>query len=235
MKKSLPFRFKKFTIYHDRSSMKVGTDAVLLGSWVNVTGAKKILDIGTGSGVIALMLAQRTADDVKIDAIEIEKEDAAQARENIFNSSWPNKVTVFEKSLQEFKPGVQYDLIVSNPPFFINSLLPPTPHRTRTRHTKQLTFNELVLHAMRLINPSGTLAVVLPVQEGNEFRQLAFKNGLYINRQLAFYSRMGKPQERWLFEFRFTPGMAKEEKLVLYEEENLKSIGYTNLTKDFYL
>jgi len=112
-----------FDLRFPTSRDKVGTDAVLLGSWVNVKGAKKILDIGTGCGVIALMLAQRTEDDVMIDAIEVEKADAAQAMENILSSPWPNKVSVFEKSLKEFNPGMPYDLIVSNPPFFINSLL----------------------------------------------------------------------------------------------------------------
>jgi tRNA1Val (adenine37-N6)-methyltransferase len=215
--------------------MKVGTDAVLLGSWVEVSKARRILEVGTGSGVIALMLAQRTGDEVQIDALEIEKEDAAQARENVLGSPWPNKVSVFKEAFQEFNSGVQYDLIVSNPPFFTNSLLPPSPHRTRTRHSQQLTFDELISDAIPLMKATGTLAVILPFQEGNDFRQLAFKNGLHIQRQLAFYTRKDKAQERWLFEFGFTQGQPKEEKLVLYDKANLKSSNYLNLTKDFYL
>ena len=215
--------------------MKVGTDAVLLGAWVSILGAKQILDIGTGSGVIALMLAQRTDRKVKIDAIEIERADAAQARDNVLISSWPNKITVFEKSLQEFNPEVPYDLIISNPPFFIHSLLPPSPHRTRSRHTRQLTYDELISNAIRLMSTSGTLAVILPVHEGNHFRLLAFNYGLHLQRQLAFYSRKEKPQERWLFEFGLSRGLSKEEKLVLYDEDNVKSHDYINLTKDFYL
>jgi tRNA1Val (adenine37-N6)-methyltransferase len=181
------------------------------------------------------MLAQRTDDKVKVDAIEIEKLDATQAKENVLRSPWSGKISVFEKSLQEFDPSKKYDLIVSNPPYFINSLLPPALHRARTRHTEQLTFNELISHAVRLMKPTGTLAVILPVPEGNDFRQLASENGLHLRRQLAFYSRKEKPQERWLFEFGFSPGLYKEEKLVLYEEVNLKSSDYINLTKDFYL
>jgi len=142
LKKLLPFQFKKFVIHHDRCALRVGTDAVLLGSWVDVNKAKVILDVGTGSGVIALMLAQRTEDDVQIDAIEIEKEDVSQAKENVLPSPWPKKVSIFEKSFQEFVPPLKYDLIVSNPPYFINSLLPPTVHRARTRHTEHLTFEE---------------------------------------------------------------------------------------------
>jgi tRNA1Val (adenine37-N6)-methyltransferase len=235
LKNSSPFKFKKFVIHHDRCSMKVGTDAVLLGSWVDVRNAKKILDVGTGSGVIALMLAQRTNDDVHIDAIELEKEDASQANENVLHSSWSNKVSVFENSLQEFEPLKKYDLVVSNPPYFINSLLPPTQHRVRTRHNEQLTFEELITHSIRLLNPKATLAVILPFQEGNDFKQLATKNELHVKRQLAFHSRREKPQERWLFEFGFEQMKTKEEKLILYEAGVTKSNDYINLTKDFYL
>jgi tRNA1Val (adenine37-N6)-methyltransferase len=124
---------------------------------------------------------------------------------------------------------------VSNPPYFINSLLPPSPHRTRTRHTKQLTFEKLITHSIRLLNSTGTLAVILPVQEGINFKELAFKNGLYVKRQLAFYSKTEKPQERWLFEFGFKQIKPEEEKLILYQFGNVKSDDYINLTKDFYL
>jgi len=235
LKKLSPFQFKKFAIHHDRCSMKVGTDAVLLGSWVDVSQAKMILDIGTGSGVIALMVAQRTDHEVQIDAIEIENEDASQAKENVVRSPWANKISVFEKSFQEFTPTIKYDLIVSNPPYFINSLLPSSAHRRRTRHGAQLTFEELITHSIRLLNTTGTLAVVLPVPEGNNVKQFASNKGLHIRRQLAFYARKEKPQERWLFEFGFTPGLPAEEKLILYETGNVKSIDYMNLTKDFYL
>ncbi|HEV8513696.1 MAG TPA: methyltransferase [Cyclobacteriaceae bacterium] len=235
MKNLPPFQFKKFIIHHDRCSMKVGTDAVLLGSWTDVNVANQILDVGTGSGVIALMFAQRTNDKVHIDAIEIEKQDAAQAKENVSLSPWSTKVTVSETSFQNFQSTTKYDLVVSNPPYFINSLLPPAPHRQRTRHTEQLTFEELITHSIRLLNSTGTLAVILPVQEGNDFKQLALKNGLHLKRQLAFYSRKEKPQERWLFEFGFELVKPKEEKLILYETGNIKSNDYINLTKDFYL
>ena len=215
--------------------MKVGTDAVLLGSWVDVRNAKKILDVGTGSGVIALMIAQRTNNDVCIDAIEVEDEDISQAKENVLRSPWSNKIFALKTSLQNFEPALKYDLIVSNPPFFINSLLPPSRHRQRTRHNEQLTFEELITHSIRLLNLTGTLAVVLPFQEGNDFKQLALKNKLHLKRQLAFYSRKEKPQERWLFEFGFEPVKPKEEEIILYEAGDTKSNDYINLTKDFYL
>src|SRR6478736_5523769 len=215
--------------------MKVGTDAVLLGSWVNISEAKRILDVGTGSGVIALMLAQRTTDIIRIDAIEIEESDVMQAKKNILDSPWQNKVVVVKTSLQNFEPGIKYDLIVSNPPYFINSLLPPSSHRQRTRHTEQLTFEELITHSIRLLNPTGTLAIILPFQEGNSFKQLASKHELHLKRQLAFFSRKEKPQERWLFEFGLGSVETKEEKLILYDTGDIKSDNYINLTKDFYL
>lgn len=202
---------------------------------MDVSKAKRILDVGTGSGVIALMLAQRTDDEAKIDAIEIEKEDASQAKENVLLAPWPNKVFAFKTSLQNFNSSTKYDLIVSNPPYFINSLLPPSHHRRRTRHAEQLTFEELIIHSIRLLNPTGTLAVILPFNEGNDFKQLASKNGIHLKRQLAFYSRKEKPQERWLFEFGFEQVKLKEEKLILYEADDTKSNDYINLTKDFYL
>jgi tRNA1Val (adenine37-N6)-methyltransferase len=124
---------------------------------------------------------------------------------------------------------------VSNPPYFTNSLLPPAAHRSRARHTEHLTYPELIIHSLRLLTSTGTLAMILPVQEGHNFKQLAFKNGLFVKRQLAFYSRKEKTQERWLFEFGFRQDWPKEESLILYEKENLKSSDYINLTKDFYL
>ena len=109
------FHFKQFSVRHDRSTMKVGTDGVLLGAWVNVDDSKRILDIGTGSGVIALMLAQRTTSDVLIDAVEVESDDAAQAKENVLQSPWPRRIDVHHTPIQNFHSDECYDLIVSQP------------------------------------------------------------------------------------------------------------------------
>ncbi len=215
--------------------MKVGTDAVLLGAWADVTGAKRILDIGTGCGVIALMLAQRTSDHTHIDAIEIEKEDTLQAAANISASPWPNKISVFEIPLQEFTARKKSDLIVSNPPFFTDGLLPPSYKRKQSRHTKHLRHEELIVHTIRLLHPGGKVAVILPFREGNNFKSLAAKNGLYATRQLAIYSKKEKKQERWLFEFGFATGRSENKKIILYKSSALKSVAYDRLTRDFYL
>lgn len=213
--------------------MKVGTDAVVLGAWVNVAHASRILEIGTGSGVIALMLAQRSAHAAHIDAIEIAEEDAAQARQNVERSPWAGKIKVLHVPIQDFR-AAPYDLIVCNPPFFSDSLLPPSEKRKQARHTGLLTQEELIENSMRLMTDAGRLAVILPVKEGERFKSLARRNQLKLHRALTFFSRKGKPQERWLFEFSTLPGEAKIESLTLHEGLDW-SPAYKELTKDFYL
>lgn len=229
------FHFKKFSVQHDRSAMKVGTDAVLLGAWVNIENAKRILDIGTGSGVIALMLAQRTDGHSLIEAIDMEKVDAEQARENVLRSPWPKKVVVYQSRLQEFETDEKYDLIVSNPPYFVNSLQPPSKERTKARHANELTFDELITHSLRLLNSQGKISVILPVVEGEAFKSIAIKNGLRLIRETAFYSREEKQQERWLFEFSTEPQKMISDKLILYDAVGEKSAAYRGLTGEFYL
>lgn len=215
--------------------MKVGTDAVLLGAWVNVQGVNNILEVGAGSGVISLMLAQRTSADTKIEAIEIEKEDAEQAKENVIRSPWPEKIKIHHQSFQSFHSDRKFDLIVSNPPYFINSQLPPSGKRSQARHTGSLSYDELITKAPTLLSPSGRLAVVLPFEEGKLFQSLAHKNNLHLVSQLAFYSRQGKPQERWLLEFAFEPTVIITQNLILHAEGESWSDDYKMLMKDFYL
>jgi tRNA1Val (adenine37-N6)-methyltransferase len=215
--------------------MKVGTDAVLLGAWTNVEGVKTILEVGTGSGIISLMLAQRTTPDILIEAVEMEQDDAEQAQQNIDRSPWPEKIKVHHQSFQSFISNSTFDLIVSNPPYFINSQLPPSGKRSQARHTNSLSYAELISGALTLLSPSGRIAVVLPFEEGKLFQSLAHKNNLHIVRQLAFYSRQGKPQERCLFEFALEPKVITTESLILHAEGEEWSDDYKMLTKDFYI
>ncbi|MBK5279129.1 MAG: methyltransferase [Bacteroidia bacterium] len=230
-----PFKFKQFTVHHDRCSMKVGTDAVLLGAWVNIVNTENILEVGAGSGVISLMLAQRTSGEAKIEAIEIEKENAKQAQENVAGSPWPEKIKVRHQSLQNFVASETYDLIVSNPPYFINSQLPPSRKRSQARHIGSLSYSELISQSLNLLSSSGRLAVVLPFEEGKKFQSLAHINELHTIRQLSFFSRKGKPQERWLFEFSFKPNEIITESLTLHNKGEDWSDEYKKLTKEFYL
>jgi tRNA1Val (adenine37-N6)-methyltransferase len=229
------FHFKQFNVAHDRSTHKIGTDGVLLGAWVNVSGAQYILDIGTGTGVIALMMTQRTAGTAVIDAVEIEKEDSEQAMENVQQSPWPGKVKVHHTAIQDFYPSRQYDLVVSNPPYFINSWKPPEKRRSQARHTHGLSFNELLQAASRLLTTNGRLAVILPYQEALHFTELAKQYQLYVIRRMTFRSRAHKPVERLLIEFGGYAVEVKEEELVLHGEGDQWSEAYCRLTREFYL
>ncbi len=215
--------------------MKVGTDGVLLGAWVNVTNAQTILDIGTGTGVIALMLAQRTSSSVQIDAVEFNPDACIDAQENFSQSSWTDRLHLYTEAIQVFAPEKMYDLIVSNPPYFINSYKPPDLNRTTARHTEQLSFEELLSAVLRLLNVSGRFAVVLPVTEGQAFEKLALDSGLSCIRKWSFRTRENKPVERLLMEFSRHSRPCETGEILLYESGENWSNGYKNLIKDFYL
>jgi tRNA1Val (adenine37-N6)-methyltransferase len=229
------FKFKQFTISQEGSTHKVGTDGVLLGAWVNIDNAKTVLDIGTGSGVIALMLAQRTNVDVTIDAIEIQYEDATQAKKNVEASAWKDRTTIFQVAAQDFSTGKQYDLIVSNPPYFINSWLPPDKKRTMVRHTESLSFPDLLDAVKKLLKPSGRFGVILPDSEGGQFIHLARTFGLFCIRKCAFRTRDHKPVERLLLELAFSEVICETGELLLYAQGDEWSENYKMLTGDFYL
>ncbi|MCI0752009.1 MAG: DUF559 domain-containing protein, partial [Flammeovirgaceae bacterium] len=228
------FEFKQFSIQQDRNSHKVGTDGVLLGAWARVDNAKTILDIGTGSGVIALMMAQRSLPDCRIDAVELGQKDAEQARENVLHSPWPDKVRIHHSSIQSFACPYQYDLIVSNPPFFIKSTLPPHEGRTKARHAETLSFDELIEKAKDLLAGDGKLNIILPPAEAEQFLQ---KSGacFFLSRQCDFRSRDHKPIERILMELSKKQGPVERSDLTLYDGQNEWSEAYKTLTRDFYL
>lgn len=214
--------------------MKVGTDAVLLGAWCEVGYAKRILDIGTGSGVIALMLAQRTQAGTQIDAVEIHADDAAQAKENVLQSSWADRIQIVHQRIQDYV-AVPYDLIVCNPPFFFQSLLPPDAQRKRVRHETTLGHGELIVTVDRLLKPDGRFSLILPTKEAELFIREAEPKDLHLQKLTRFHSRREKPQERSLMTFIRNKPETTEDRLVLYEEGQIKSKAYQQLTEDFYL
>lgn len=234
MKPARDFRFRQFTVCQQDSTHRIGTDAVLLGAWVNVADTTRILDIGTGTGVIALMLAQRTADTVIIDGIEIQPTDAARARDNAEQSKWKHRIQITQASLQAFD-STQYDLIVTNPPFFINSLKPSSDGRTMVRHTDSLSFDDLIRHTNRLLSDTGVFALILPPKEAALFRIKANLAGLYPSRQCEVRSRPGKAVERVMIEFQRVPCPVKNQTLVLHEDGTQRSPEYHDLTREFYL
>lgn len=229
------FHFKQFHISHDRCAMKVGTDGVLLGAWSNVHNAKQILDIGTGTGLISLMLAQRSDEFALIDGVEIDEAAFQQAAANVKASPWPHKVHIHHTSIQQFRTDKNYDLIVSNPPFFANSLRPPNEQRNRTRHNDELPFSELTEAAKRHLKPSGRFCVILPREEGNSFIQLAAKSYLFCNQKVAIKYKQSKPIERYLLEFSFTSNNRIEYELLLSNEEGNWTETYRKIVAPFYL
>ena len=232
--KSAVFHFKQFSVAHDRCAMKVGTDGVLLGAWAQTQNVHHVLDIGTGSGVIALMMAQRTSPLTRIDGIELNLADAQQAQENVDQSPWKNKVKIIPTSIQDFSTDQRYDHIVSNPPFFDDSL-PPANHRATARHTQSLSFGTFLEKVNTLLSTDGRLSVILPFQEGLEFMTLASTQHLYLSRKMAVYSKPGKKQERWLLEFTREPIIPETAQLYIHQKTGEWSTDYQNLTRAFYL
>ena len=206
--------------------MKVGTDGVLLGAWCPI--GTRILDVGTGSGLIARMLMQRCPE-AEVEGIDIDEAAAEQAKEN--------GVKAYCSSLQEWQGS--YDLIVSNPPYFQNSLKNPDKGREMARHTDTLSYAELIHHSARLLKEGGQLALILPAEAENEIRQLAATENLFITHVTRVYSKETKPVRRVLMAFSRNNGITEyrytEDVLVLEDEKGGRSAAYSELCKEFYL
>lgn len=233
------FKFKQFTIRQDYCTMKVGTDGVLLGAWVNVSAqqAQRMLDVGCGTGLIAIMLAQR-APLAQVDAVEVEEMAYRQAMQNAIDSGWKSRLRFFHCDFNELaqRSANQYDLIVSNPPYFKRSLLSPNEKRNAARHANEFTHESLISGSLRLLSDGGRLAVVLPYVEGNVFIALAAGAGLYCVRKLNVSTKKGKPVKRLLMELSRERRRLEEQDLYI-EDSLLNSYtdDYKALTKDFYL
>lgn len=230
------FRFKQFTVFHDQCAMKVGIDGVLLGAWAPVENAKRILDVGTGTGLIALILAQRS--NAAIIGIDIDQLAILQATENIRNSPWPSRLTVMKKSFQEYSNVLpeRFDLIVSNPPFFINSTKTPIENRTAARHTDSLTHEELIENAISLLKSSGRICIILPVNEGLRCINFAESKGLYCTKQVTVFPKPGSDSKRLLVELSLIKSPKTETELVIESEvRHQYSTEFIELVKDFYL
>lgn len=230
------FRFKQFQIIQNQNVHRVGTDGVLLGAWTDANQRFRILDIGTGTGLIAIMLAQRFSEGSLITAIEPDQSSFDLAWQNVRQSPFSNRIKVINNSLENFQPTNHFDLIVCNPPFFAKSLKPPSQQRARERHSESLPYQNLIDVSKRLLNPDGSLAVILPVTEGNRFTELISEAGFQIKKKTAVFSKQGKPQERWLLEFSLDSAPSLVESTLTIQKDNGQwTDGYRVLTKDFYL
>jgi len=231
------FRFKQFEIAQDRCPMKIGTDGILLGAWAEVTGAKRILDIGTGTGLIAIMLGQRSAS-AQIHAVEIDATSYGQAQENMAPAPWSDRMHLHGKSIQDFarSTDLQFDLVVSNPPFFTGGTFSDRTDRTQARHTVKMPHGELLTAVRTLLAPDGKFAVVLPLIEGLRFQEMAETYHLYCTRTTEVYPKTGKPVRRLLMQFEQEEKPMRLDQLVIQREQNNDwTDDFVALTKDFYL
>jgi tRNA1Val (adenine37-N6)-methyltransferase len=230
------FHFKQFTIYHDKCAMKVGTDGVLLGAWTNVDNALEILDVGTGTGLIAIMLAQRSM--AMVDAVEIDENAFGQAGENIMRCPWSSKIHLIKSSFQEYSNGCgkAYDRIVSNPPFYKNQYRPSDKSRSVARHDDSLSLKDLVFHADSVLKHDGTISVVIPAESIDNYRQYLYQKNLHILRLLYVMPLPGKPVKRILVEAGRKKAIIKEDFLAIESDRRHHyTQQYIDLTKEFYL
>ena len=233
------FRFRQFELRQDRCAMKVGTDGTLLGAWALMPGeaSGRVLDIGTGTGLIALMMAQRYPE-AEVTAIDIDAGAVSQAQENVAASPFARRVTVMEMALQQMgessrvadQPSSRYDALVCNPPFFVNSLVCPDARRTAARHASSLPLTDLTAAASVLLSNGGELSVILPADLHSSMDAAAALSGLFAHRVCRFFTSVRKPAKRVLLAYGRQPADTFEQtQLVLGDDD------YRQLVAPFYL
>ncbi len=235
------FNFKKFSVMNERSAMKVNTDGVLLGAAMTIRPTDRaMLDVGTGTGTIALMAAQRAIDapcDIRIDAIDIDEASAAEAGMNFENSPWSEYMHAHHQSLDEFASAsnMKFDLIFSNPPYFEDSLLAPEKRRCSARHTVGLSYRELLEFAADRLTDKGRLSVVLPAVQEAALTRCARMNGLYLFRIMRVRTVPRKAPGRIVAEFSRERYPEPEDFILTIQDEGKYTQEYLSLTHDFYL
>ena len=232
------FKFKQFAVNQDRCAMKIGTDAVLLGAWCPIdNNPKSILDVGAGTGILALMLAQRTNAD-QIDALEIDEEAYEQCVENFENSPWADKLFCYHAALDEFvdDPEDEYDLIISNPPFYSEDFKTTDEQRDLARFQDAMPFEDLIEAADLLLSENGTFAVVIPYKEEERFIDLCAEYELYPVKATRVKGSHKTPIVRSLLAFkRYELSVLTADELVIEINRHEYTDDYINLTQDFYL
>jgi len=231
-----PFHFKKFSLLHHQSTMKVGTDAMLLGSWVDISTSKQILDIGTGCGIIALLLAQRS--NASIDAVEIDELSAKEARLNFEISPWNDRLKCYHTDVKRFTEiiGKKYDLIITNPPFFTSGFKTKTARRNLARHTDTLDFESLIRIAGFLLTEEGVFALVLPYTEGMQFIEIAEKHDFHLSKLMEIIPTFGKDCNRLNMVFTKTkPQNIVKETFTIRNSDGEFTDQYNFQLRDFYL
>ena len=237
---SKPFQFKEFTVHQDKTAMKVGTDGVLLGAWCSLDNyPDSILDIGSGTGVISLMLAQR-CDAMTIDAVELDENAYEQSVANFEDSDWGDRLYCYNASFQEFSDEIfeeeeTYDLIVSNPPFYTEDFKTQDAARNKARFTSSLSFEALIRGVSKILSEDGVFSIVIPFKEEANFIALAKENKLFLNRFCRVKGHETSEIKRTLMEFSFNEIELKQESLVIENSRHHYTEAYIELKKDFYL
>ncbi|MFK8058610.1 MAG: tRNA1(Val) (adenine(37)-N6)-methyltransferase [Polaribacter sp.] len=235
-----PFKFKEFTIYQDKTAMKVGTDGVLLGAWCCVDNyPDSVLDIGAGTGLISLMIAQRS-DTMTIDAVEVDENAYEQTVENFEQSDWGDRLYGYNATFQEFADEIAeeeetYDLIVSNPPFYKDEFETEDDARNKARFTSSLSFDELLLGVSKILSKNGIFSLIIPFKEEGNFINLASEHKLFVNRICRVQGNLSSEIKRSLLEFSFHQKGIEETHLIIEIERHKYTEDYINLTKKFYL
>ena len=228
------FRFKQFSLLNDRTAMKVGTDGVLLGAWCGVAGAHRVLDVGTGCGLIALMVAQRNRD-AAIRAIDIDQNAIEEARANVANSPWSDRVEAQCVDFNGFAAQEPYDLIVSNPPFFTENVMAPDRSRNLARHSVSLTMEQLIGRSKSMLADGGTLAFISPVEQELHIRTCVVKASMSIKRLARVVPVEGAAPKRLLWELVKPPVKSLDEEITIRYSDGSYHEQYVELTQDFYL
>lgn len=223
----------------------MGTDSVLLGAWADIRDCTRVLDVGAGTGVVALMLMQRLAEEIapvagveiRVNGVEIHPPSAACARRNFESSPWGHCLEIIEAPVQVYAQtcGATFHLIVSNPPFFSEKIVSPDETRRLGRNTATLSPGELLQIANKLLSPRGRLCVILPVPEGKQMCEKAVLSGLYCTEEVEIRTRAGKPVERLLLRFEKDPYRFERKTLNVYGEKRVYTPEFQELTKAFYL
>jgi tRNA1Val (adenine37-N6)-methyltransferase len=227
------FQFKKFTVRMNNCAMKVGTDGVLLGAWFDANRVRRLLDIGTGTGLLALMAAQRGVNDIV--AVEIDKSAAIQASENVNGSLWKESIEVINADISDFQNEKSFDAIISNPPYFRNSLKSPDVMRTMAKHNDSLSFEKLVINVDRLLSDDGEFSVIIPSDLSDTLEQICFVNGLYLKRKTSVITRESQSPKRDLISFVRSACVCKNDVLTMTDKDGSYTGGYIDIVRDFYL
>lgn len=229
------FKFQQFTVFHDKCAMKVGTDGTILGAWVDVENAREALDIGTGTGLISLMMAQKNPV-LQIDAIDIESSAIEQAKENVSQSPFAERINLKQIALQELEISKQYDAIVSNPPYFTETLKSPDQKRAIARHADSLTPEELICFSASKLAKGGRLSMIYPFEYKDKLIEIGKEYGLSPSRITTLYPTPQSTPKRILIEF--TKGestLLEKNDLIIEIERHVYSAEFKQLVKDFYL